>query len=295
MSYQSNEELPGSTSVQEVVDLGLRASLKEVERLKNFAPKRLGIPLRKSFVRREEKDDSAAPTALSSLVSRGGRGAAVPLKLYLGLVWISSKDPFESGLTARTWARLLNLDDPNTNGARRIAKAMKILEEQRLVEVEQIRGEASRVVLLHETGTGETYSIPSSALRENANRAEDFYFKVPLKLWESGKIQALSTPGLVMLLLLLESGSGKPIKGSKNIRETWWTTKGFPDAYQVSSTMRAKGTRELHAADLLHISHAPVIATRRTEDFRPERVRKIYRLQNEAVDKPKKLVAGTAK
>lgn len=293
MDYQLGEELPVSTSVQEVLEPGLpglAASLYEVERLKSFAPRRLGIPLRKSFVRVIDPADAQAQTSLSSLVSRGGRGAAVPLKLYLGLVWVSSKQPFESGLSARTWARLLNLEDPSKNGARRVAKALKILEDQGLVQIERIRGEASRVVLLHETGTGIPYSVPSTALRDKETQ-EDLYFKVPLTLWDSGKIQVLSTPALVMLLVLLEAGSGKNMPGSKRVRETWWATKAFPDNYRISSTMRSKGTQELESVGLLHISRAPVGATRRTDLFTPERVRKMYRLQNESLETPARTMA----
>lgn len=98
-------------------------------------------------------DEAAGFPPLASLASRGGRGGAVPLRLYLALIWRCSAVPHRTDILARKWALLLGLDDPAALGARRIAKALGILEREPRVHLERRRGESTIVTLLDESGS----------------------------------------------------------------------------------------------------------------------------------------------
>lgn len=93
----------------------------------------------------------------------GGRGAAVPVMLYVALIWKCAKKPFDVKLPARKWAELLGLPDPSGKGARRIANALQTLDGLRLIKLDEVHGEASRVTLLDESGDGSDYELPSTA------------------------------------------------------------------------------------------------------------------------------------
>lgn len=295
MPFDIAQATGGTTSVQIPTDSEqskaaeakkrLEIALSHAQRFKEKAPRRTGIPLRKGFVRVRTAEDVAPRTPLSDLVGRGGRGMTVALQLYLGLVWVSSDHPYESGVSSRTWAQLFKLEDPVDKGSRRVNRALKALKEHGLVEVISNRGLPSTVFLLHESGDGRPYKTPSAALREDGNNEEDLYFKVPVELWLEGKIQSLTAPGLAMLLVLLEAGAGIPRKDRALGRDTWWSTDKFPSSFKISSSMRSRGTKELLELDLLDIARKPV--SKRSEFFAPEQVRKIYRLKNEALVFPK--------
>src|SRR5690625_1367449 len=73
-----------------------KASQQEVERLLNSAAgRRATTPVRKAFVRTANPE---SPPPLAQIVSTRGRGGAVPLKLYLGLIRRSSAEPYDTTL-----------------------------------------------------------------------------------------------------------------------------------------------------------------------------------------------------
>jgi hypothetical protein len=75
---------------------------------------RKAVPIRNAFVRNDDPDEDAP---LKKLVSGGGgRGAAVPVMLYVALIWKCAKKPFDVKLPARKWAELLGLSDPSGRG-----------------------------------------------------------------------------------------------------------------------------------------------------------------------------------
>lgn len=247
-------------------------SAAAVRALRESSGRREDTPVRKSFVRSETAD--VAPP-LARLVSTAGRGGAVPVKLYLALLWRCSAPPFATDISARQWSKLLDLRDPNGNGARRVTAAMTRLADVKLVSVRQRPGESSEVTLLQESGDGSEYSLPSTAyVMSPGPNSPHIYFKLPVALWTSGHIQTLSATALAMLLVILAESHqpGRPV---------WWATDVFPARYGISAAMRARGTRELVERDLLDVKKQ-LVSDVPGREFGRERVRNLYQLVNEA-------------
>lgn len=225
------------------------SSLAAAKELDDSSGRRQATPVRKSFVR----SDTDADTPLSRLVRAGGRGGLVAIKLYLALLWRCSTSPYRTTKPGRAWATLLGLDDPEGNGARRIAAAVKTLQEARLIEVAYEPGRGNTITVLDESGDGSEYFLPSTAYARasagrggDAQRQHNIYFKIPSRLWTEGDIQSLKVPGLVMLLILLaeQADQGDPV---------WFATDTFPARYRISHKTRAAGTRELVRRQLLTV------------------------------------------
>ncbi|WP_461165326.1 hypothetical protein [Arthrobacter sp. R4-81] len=233
--------------------------------------------MRKWFVRSLEGDKPPLAKVYS-----GGKSGTVAIKLYLALLWRSSSPPYTTDRAARGWATLLDLDDPDGLGSRRVRAALRALEKANLVELEARPGQPPQVTLLDEGGEGIEYELPSTMFVRTARGAEsaealrnpNLYFKVPSKLWTEGVIQALTGPGLVMLLILLaEQADTKPV---------WFSTKEFPARYFISSSTRTKGTRELQQYGLLNTISQPLPQPGGSV-FDPRRRRYLYRLSGPAV------------
>lgn len=242
---------------------------------------RRSIPLRKGFVRSSE---GGGEPPLHKLYS-GGRSGTVAVKLYLALVWKAVAEPYDvSGVPASTWAALLDLDDPMGKGRKRIYTALSKLVELKLIKVKTRPGYPPQVFLLSELGDGSAYVPPSDAVFADSRRGrsaqpENLYFKVPSRLWTTGKIQKMSGPALVMYLVLAAEQGYK--------KEVWFSSGSFGERYFFGPKLRAQGTRELRdpAVDL------EILKTRRVpvsqwgeEDFSFEvrRSRKMYKLVGDA-------------
>jgi hypothetical protein len=260
-------------------------SLDAANLLASESGRREEIPLRRAFVRTDESDEMPP---LAQLVSAGGRGGAVPLKLYLALVWRCSAEPFETDILARQWATLLGLEEPNTLGARRVTRALDVLAGLKLVALQKRRGESTIVTLLEESGSNAAYTLPSTAYTRAPSAeaaARHRYFKIPLELWTKGHIQSMSTAGIAMLLVLLAE---RNVDG----RRTWWSTERFPQLFNLSPTIRSQGTSELQARSLVHVRKESVTNSP-SPTFRRERVRNTYKLIGDA--RPAAMVAAETK
>src|SRR5436309_16071613 len=84
-------------------------ALTMAQELALSAGRRVHPPVRKSFA----CSTDAGPCPVAQSVGIGGRGGAVALKLYLALLWRCSAEPFDTDISARRWATLLSLPDPN--------------------------------------------------------------------------------------------------------------------------------------------------------------------------------------
>lgn len=254
-----------------------RASRAAARELKSAANRRTDIPIRKSFVRPMTSATDIAPLAE---VYRGGRSGVVAIKLYLAIVWRCSSSPWTTAAPARAWATLLNLDDPDGAGARRVKNGLKSLAAAGLIEVTPNPGQPSTIRILDESGDGRPYRLPSTAYTKKRQSgatpnqlAPEMYFKVPTKLWTQGYIQDMTGPALVMLLILLaeKGGEGEPV---------WFSTTEFPRRYSISSNSRATGTRELRELGLLSVRAESLAdaSKKRTPTFETRRRRKVYEL-----------------
>ena len=248
-------------------------SVAMAKELASSAGRRVHPPVRKSFAC--AADTESAPVA--QLVGIGGRGGAVALKLYLALLWRCSAEPFDTDISARRWAALLSLPDPNGRGARRITDALRTLSDLQLVKLTPRRGESSIIQLLREDGSGHAYSLPSTAYTKasKGNKQTHIYFKVPTTLWTQGHLQMMSAPALAMLLALLAEGGGDG-------REVWWSTELFPERYSIAPATRSKGTTELKQRGLLSVRRRLVAKSPGQGAFARQGVRNIYQLVGDA-------------
>jgi hypothetical protein len=249
------------------------AALAMARELALGAGRRVHPPVRKSFACSAE----SGPAPVAQLVGIGGRGGAVALKLYLALLWRCSAEPFDTDISARRWASLLSLPDPNGHGARRVTDALRTLNQLRLVKVTPHRGESSTVQLLREDGSGHAYSLPSTAYTKASkrNKQTHIYFKVPTTLWTQGHLQMMSAPALAMLLALLAEGGGDG-------REVWWSTELFPERYSLAPATRSKGTTELKQRRLLSVRRRLVAKSPGQSVFARQGVRNVYQLIGDA-------------
>ncbi|MDR6912920.1 hypothetical protein J2W54_004933 [Rhodococcus fascians] len=195
------------------------------------------------------------------------------IKLYIALIWRCAAPPFDTEIPYRKWAALLSLDDPDGAGVKRISEAFKTLEAERLVTITHNPGLSPTITLREESGSGANYSLPSSAyVAGGKDRDRHLYFKIPTRLWTSGKIQLLSAPAVAVLLAVLatQEAPGK---------EVWWSVNFFDDQFGLRPATRARGTRELVDEDLLKVRKTRVGESNfSTRDFSRERVRNVYRL-----------------
>lgn len=233
-------------------------------------PRRTGIPVRKVFVRTDSEQNQPPMSRLY----RGGRSGVVAVRLYLALIWKSSGGDFDSNVPARAWATLLDLEDPEGRGQRRITRALAALEELNLVTITRDPGKVPRVVLLDEGGSGSPYRPPVP----NAQTREDVYFRVPTKLWKLGYIQTMSGPALVVLLILLAEQADRADK------TVWFGGSKFDEWFWISHKTRTEGVKELVQLGLLSVGRQPV-ATKAgpMAVFASQRIRHTYRLTGFAV------------
>lgn len=262
-----------------------KEAVQTAQAIRDGSARRLNIPVRDSFVLKNPENKEPPP--LSQIVSRGGRGGVVALKLYLALIWKCAAEPYETEIPARRWAELLALEDPKTKGARRISKALDLLEELQLVSLYRRPGTVSVVTLLDESGDGSRY-IPAPTANAKVQKARDRYFKISTALWtsESAYIQRMSSAGLAMLLILLQSGAGQKDEKKSFGKEVWWSVTRYQERYAISPAMRSRGTKELSNLGLLNVQRQSLPTTGQKESFAPERVRNMYQLHGEALEIP---------
>lgn len=154
-----------------------------------------GIQLPTEFVRDEKGGNP--PVAR---MNRGGRGGEVRLKLYLTLVLVAARPPhaLKQQIPANVWARMLDLDDPDGLGARRVANALRWLGKNGFIDLSARRGAPPGVKLLSATGNRKAFV-----------RGSGIYVGVPIGLWKYGWINRLSGSGLALLIVLLDLQGGK--------------------------------------------------------------------------------------
>lgn len=255
-------------------------SLEHAREIDESSGTRNSAPVRVVFAC--NRTEGGVDTPLAKIIRRGGRGADVALKLYLALLWRSSAAPFRTRYPMRKWAELLALEEPETNGARRIADAVKVLRDvHKLIDVVNRPGHPSEITLLHESGLGQPYTRP------RGRTEPDYYLNVPAAMWTSGDMQRLSARGIAMLLAVLaeQSQPGQPV---------WWSTSRWASRINLTSATRARGTSELKSAGLLIVKKQPI--TVNGKGFGAERVRSVYAVAGSAklAERPVKARKPTA-
>ena len=113
-------------------------------------------------------------------------------------------------------------------------------------------GEPPTIVLLREDGSGERYVTPTRASKDpktNKIREKDWSVGLPATFWTNGWALALSTPGLAMLLVMLDLY--RPTEGA-----TWITPDRARSRYGLSEGTWTRGVAELKAHGLISVGVA---------------------------------------
>lgn len=240
-----------------------------------------GAPVRTIFV----SDEQVERPALARLLSveggsgGGGRGGQLRAKLYVSLLWVCAKAPYDVARPARAWAALLGLPDIDTKGVRRVQQALRDLEDRKLIRLEDRGGLPSNAVVLSEKGDGSPYQPPSDVhSRLQANKAssdllrEHRYFRVPTTLWTNGYICELTGPGLAMLLALLSERRGQTDPG------VWVSPSRASERFGFAASTRVDGLTNLRKIGLLRTTRKVVSESGSYIDF--ARRRSVHELIN---------------
>ena len=237
-------------SETELRDRALDTAAAATRRVKNRSAQ-----VSRAFIR---SDNELPPPVAKCL--RGGRGGEVRLKLLLSLLWIAGggTPPHDTKFPASAWAELLGLPEPYTKGVRRIQEAIRWLEKNRLVSVEQVAGLPSKITLLDDSGSGAEYSTPG----KGAGRP---YRKLPPEFWTQGWLVVLSGTSIAVLLILMDQ------QRQVSSDDIWLSPSWREKHYALSADTWTRATKELSSLGLVTVER---------KRFRPSfdvvRVRNFY-------------------
>lgn len=248
-------QVSGGGGLEVPSDYQMKAAGEFAERL-GKRRREHGAPVRTVFVADEEVDKPPLAKLLSSGAGGGGgRGGQLRVKLYVSLLWVCAKAPYDAVRPAVAWAALLGLDDPAGRGVRRIQDTLKELEDRQMVALAEKPGHHTKVVLLNERGDGSAYRPPSDVHSQLAsNGADDAalrehrYFRIPSSVWTGGHIADLSGPGIAMLLALLSEQRGRAAG------PVWFSPSRATARFRFAPSTRSKGLGELQRLDLVETS-----------------------------------------
>jgi hypothetical protein len=151
------------------------------------------VPLRRSFTQVRSKGGGAGP--LASFVSGRRRRA---LDLYLLAHAAASSEPWDVGLPATVWARMLGLE--SSGGLSVVSRQWTWLEARGLISTHRHEG-MRKVTLLREDGSGGAYFHPG--LEAAGEPPEGDYFSLPYAYWELGLPDRVDLPTKAVLLIAL--------------------------------------------------------------------------------------------
>lgn len=221
-----------------------------------------GVQLPIGFFR--ASDVQAVPPV--ALMLRGGRGGALRIKIYLCVCMVATQAPHivHPPTPARVWAEMLDLPNPEINGARRVGDALLWLSSRGYVKLQRTVGAPPVIELRSAIGNGKKFTRPIGR-----------YVSIPLGLWRYEWITALSGRGLAVLLDLLDLQGGRAESNppSMSLRER--------SRYGISQDTWTRGERELMELGLLTVRRAP-----QGEAFDWRRMRNTYWVHIERLNAP---------
>ena len=213
-------------------------------------------PIRQAFIRSQD----GSPPPLARML-RGGRGGAVRLKLYLSMIWIASSPPYDTAFPSRGWAELLDLNDPERNGARCINDAINWLAEHEFIRIDRRKGYPSTVYLNDDRGNGSPYRPPGSVRQP--------YIKLPASFWTGGWIATLSGSAVAVYLILFEQNYFR-----SRTEPFWISPRRARELYALSADTWTEAVRDLRDHKLILVRRVPV----KDDVFGWARVRNAYTL-----------------
>jgi hypothetical protein len=174
--------------------MGVAASSSETLQvlLRGRGSRRNFVPISRAFL--QEPRPGGGPGPLSRFVGARRKRA---LDLYLLVHAVASSPPFDVSIPARVWARALEMPD-SAGSAGQISTNLSWLESEGLIESSRA-GNARRVVLLADDGSGRAYRHP--ALEPSEKRVG--YLKLPFDFWLDRWHVSLDLPETAVLLIAL--------------------------------------------------------------------------------------------
>lgn len=197
------------------------------------------VPVRKTFVQTGH-GPTTAPGPMAAFI-RGGDSRGLEAYLFAHAMASSSR-PYDVGLDAGTWVRILGIGetqdgtiDPDAPSAlSAVSKVFKRIEDRKLITRSRI-GRKSRITLLREIGNGRPYRRPMG------RRRGDRWLQLPHAYWTDGHYRALSLPGKACLLVALTLQDGFQLP-----------ERCGPEWYGISPETVGDGLRELIKKELLN-------------------------------------------
>ncbi|WP_166381355.1 hypothetical protein [Catellatospora methionotrophica] len=202
----------------------------------------------------------------------------------MSYLWLGAAPPHSLAYPARAWAELLDLEDPSNSGARRVADAVRWLEKNGFIEVENRAGTPNVVHLLSDDGRGKPYELPGAAYNRLSQKGSPAarrhrYIQLPPELWTSGWMAVLSASALAMLIILYTHTGTKDPEGE----ELWIAPDYATQTYVLAEETRTRGLRELQLAGIITVRRRELVAN---DSFDFRRFRNVYRLQPSALRLP---------
>lgn len=202
-----------------------------------------GAPVRRDFIERSDSANSPLSQLLSGAnTSRGGggRGGRLRVALVLTLLWQLARSPHTTIRPARYWADLLQLEAPDSSGARTIRSTLLELERRGFIRTEERGpGKVPEIILMDESLRGVDYKLPYVQAMEEGRDGDTSYFRVPESFWASGLYAKLSGAGLAMYLIAMSRA------GWGNQPSFWISPTQFKAQYGLGDSTRKKGLKEL--------------------------------------------------
>jgi hypothetical protein len=233
-----------------------------LNRILELSLRRTGIQLPVGFVRSRS---ATVPPPLTVMI-RGGRGGEVRLKLYCCLTLLAVDAPYNvrRPISARTWAEMLALPKPDTNGARRVQDALHWLDDNHMVKLKRRPSYPPEITMLDPSGDGSRYVRPGSP-----------YITLPLGFWQQQWITRLSGTAIALFLILLDLVGGKSRLPKQSVTPKQRLHYGLsPDSW-------TRATRELVDFGLINVDRAV-----RGRDLESVRARNFYSVNKERLNEP---------
>jgi hypothetical protein len=185
----------------------------------------------------------------------------------LSLLWVCASKPYATNRPARVWAELLNLDDPETNGTRRVRAALKELAARGFVRLEPTKPTPT-ITVLSDFGDGSAYTTPGEVIMDSTgdSRKSHEYFRVPNEIWTEGYLGDMDGAAIAMFLVLLAESRGV-------CRDVWISPHVLDEMYGISASTRTKGVAQLKELELVTVKRQ---AVQSRIDFSPSR--QVYRI-----------------
>jgi hypothetical protein len=193
------------------------------------------------------------------------RAGEVRLKMHLVLAMMATRSPFEldDPPGAAWFAGMLDLPDPDMNGARRVNEALTWLHDNGFIIRTRQQGKSPHIRVVH---------------HGSVSAAGGRYVQAPISLWQEGFLLILPGRALALYLILKEASGGSKDRSA--------TLSGSRKAqYGLSEDTWARAASELEMVGLVRVEEVFARASSKDE-YGPKRRRHRYTLAPPELARP---------